>query len=499
MTPGAAGQGVEPRSLLRQVASFAPGSLVPAAVSLAVVVVFTRVFDTAAFGRYSLMLSIAALVTMILTQWLQQGIGRYLPGAEGAGTLANVKGASAASIAVLFGAILLTGAATVAVLTPVLNREWQTLLLPTLILIAGGSVMEPLTVVLQSSMRGGRYSLYRAGDALLRFSLGLSAVLLLSRTEAALLWGTALSPLLLAGIVWRDAALPSPAAAVLRLREHLPQLGRMIRYGLPMVGWFVAAYLLNVSDRYVIQLFRGAAEVGIYSASYSLAAGVTALLAAPVLLAAHPRLMQAWDAGRRGVAAHWLGRMVEMFVTAGALLVGLLLLLSADLARILMGAGFREGHVVMAIAAAGTVTWQIGILAQKPLEFTERVGVVLATALGAAVFNMGANLILVPRFGYIAAAWTTVASFALYALLTSWAGREILQWRIRWKQVGISVSIVVAGLLSAGAARGFIAQSGREYAAFAACLAVALVTSALVIHRTTHASLHDVGSQASVE
>jgi hypothetical protein len=57
----------------------------------------------------------------------------------------------------------------------------------------------------------------------------------------------------------------------------------------------------------------------------------------------------------------------------------------------------------------------------------------------------------------------------------------------------------VAGLLSAGAARGFIAQSGREYAAFAACLAVALVTSALVIHRTTHASLHDVGSQASVE
>jgi O-antigen/teichoic acid export membrane protein len=153
----------------------------------------------------------------------------------------------------------------------------------------------------------------------------------------------------------------------------------------------------------------------------------------------------------------------------------------------------------MAIAAAGTVTWQIGILAQKPLEFTERVGVVLATALGAAVFNMGANLLLVPRFGYIAAAWTTVAAFALYALLTSWAGREILQWRIRWKQVGISVAIVVAGLLAAGVARNVIAQSGREHAALVACLAVALVTSAIVVQRTVHASVHDGNSQASVE
>ena len=38
------------------------------------------------------------------------------------------------------------------------------------------------------------------------------------------------------------------------------------------------------------------------------------------------------------------------------------------------------------------------------------------------------NLLLVPRFGYPAAAWTTLAAFALYPLLVAVRARAVVRW-----------------------------------------------------------------------
>lgn len=471
------------KTLLKQVAGFVPGALVPAVVALGSTVIFTRVFDSAGFGRYSLALGIAALLTTLATQWLQQGTGRFLPGAHAAGEGDRLKEAIAGAMLAVGCVLALLCAAAIALVGARLTPEWRQMLWPGAALVVAVAMIDPLAVVLQSEMRASRYSVYRVADVVLRLSMGLAVVFLVSRTPAGLLWGSAIAPLVLLPVLWRDSRMPAPWRALARFRALGPDIRRMGTYGLPMVGWFVAAYTMNVSDRYVIQFFRGAGEVGIYSANYSLAAGVGGLITAPVLLATHPLLMRAWDAGRRDVAKRWLGLIVEWYAVAGVLVVGLLVLFSADIAWLLLGAEFRGGHRVLPIAMAGAVAWQFGLYAQKPLEFEGRVRSVLWISVATAALNVAANLVLVPRFGYIAAAFSTVLAYLAYAVLTATLGRRVLPWELRRKELGGTLALCAGGLGLAALGRAWAGPALGYAAGLAVALAVAAVMLGLVARR----------------
>lgn len=484
--PSAPVAGVEAggaRVLLRQVLGFIPGALMPAAVTLGSTVIFTRIFDSEGFGRYSLALSVALLLTTLANQWLQQGTGRHLPGAHAAGEGSVLKEAIGGAALAAGTAVALACAVAILLLEERVSPEWRPLLWPGAVLVVGTTLLDPLLVVLQSEMRARRYSMAKVVDVTLRLSLGLALVLLVSRTPAGLLWGNALAPLLLVPLLWRDARMPAVTRVFARLHRIGTDVRKIARYGLPLVGWFVASYTLNVSDRYVIQFFRGAGEVGIYAANYTFSAGIGGLMAAPVLLATHPLLMRAWDGGRRDVAERWLGLIVEWFVVAGVLAVGILAVFSADVARLLLGPEFREGHVVIPIAMAGAVAWQLGLYAQKPLEFEGRVRSVLWIGVAAAVLNVGINLLLVPVFGYVAAACSTVVSYVAYAMLTAWMGRRILKWRMRWAELGRTLAVCAGGLGVCWGVRAVVEPTAGYAAALAAAVALLVPTLALVAHR----------------
>lgn len=476
--PGAA------KSLLYQVLSFAPGALLPAAAALASTVIFTRVFDAEGFGRYSLTLSVVMLLTTVAAQWLQQGTGRYLPGAHAAGEGRRLKeaiGAILLGVGVVLGLVALVAIELIGWRLPL---EWRGILFPAAALAIGTVMLDSLLVVLQSEMEARRYSGFRAADVSLRLAMGLALVYLVSRTPASLLWGNALGPLLLLPFLWRAARMPPLKAVLARVGSLHSDLRRIAGYGVPLVGWFVASYALNVSDRYVIQFFRGAGEVGIYAANYSLAAGAGGLMTAPVLLAMHPLLMKAWDAGQRDAAQRWLGVVVEMFIVAGILAVGALTLFSADVARLLLGPEFREGHAVLPIAMAGVVAWQLGLYMQKPLEFEGRVRTVLAVGVIAATINVGINLALVPIFGYMAAAYATLVSYTAYAVLTAASGRGILRWTMRWRELGTTAALTFVGLGLAWGARALLIPRVGAAAGLTAAVVIVIPTVALAATRT---------------
>jgi O-antigen/teichoic acid export membrane protein len=469
--------------LLKQVMGFVPGALLPAVVTLGSTVIFTRIFGSEEFGRYTLAVSVATLLTTLAIQWVQQGTGRWLPGAHASGEGVRLKESIGAIMIGACAVLALLCSAAILLLGSRLPPVWRPMLWPGAALVLGAALFEPLLVVFQSEMRARRYSAFKAIDVSLRLALGLALVLFATRAPQSLLWGNALAPLVLFPLLWRDARMPPLRAVLARFGSLGPDLRRIAGYGVPLVGWFVASYTLNVSDRYIIQLFRGAGEVGIYSANYSLAAGAGGLMTAPVLLAVHPLLMRAWDAGRPEVAQRWLGVIVEWFIVAGVLVVGVLALFSADVARLLLGPEFREGHLVLPIAMAGAVAWQLGLYAQKPLEFAGRVRTVLAISVVAAASNVAINLVMVPRFGYLAAAYATLASYSLYAVLAALAGRRVLRWAMRWKELAGTLLLSGAGLGAAWAARALVAPSAGEGAGLLAAVALVVPTLALVATR----------------
>jgi O-antigen/teichoic acid export membrane protein len=463
---------------------YVPGAVAPAVVGLLFTVVFTRLLSSGEYGRYSLALSGATIAASLSSQWLVQGVNRYLPARLGQGERNRLKGSAAMA---LYGIVLLVvalgGVAWVATRLWA-TQPWRAVVAPAMVLSVAIALFVPLGSLLQSEMRAGRYSLYQLGLTLGRFLLSVALVLTTVRAATSLLWAGAIATLILIPPLWRDAAVPSVRWVFHRRRRLALGALRLARYGVPMTGWVVAAVLLEAGDRYVIQFARGASEVGIYSANYTLVSGAVALVTAPPLLAAQPFLMRAWGAGNPGEASRWIGIIVEWYVVMGAVLVGGVALFAEDLATLFLGPEFREGYTIIPIVLGGIVVWQLAMYAHKPLEFVGRTRLLFGLGIGVALMNLVLNLLLVPRFGYPAAAYTTLGSYAAYAALTAVAGQRFLRWRVRtgWL-LGIVLSVGL-GVLTASLVRSAVEARAGWAAGLAASLGIVVLLTAWVMYRS---------------
>lgn len=402
--------------------------------------VFTRLFSAGEFGRFSLVLSVAGFVSAFASQWLQQGITRYLPGARDPASVERLRGAVALGLG---GVWLVVGAAGVIVWVGarLAGSHWSAWIAPAALVALGAASFNALGAVLQAMMQARHYSVYRIAEAVLRFTLALAVLGIVARDIISVAWGAALSVLSVLPLMWRDAALPHRGVWT---PEHRTVLRSLLVYGVPMVGWYLAALLLDVGDRLLIQLLRGPAEVGLYSANYNLVYGAMSLLAAPMLLAAHPFLMRAWAGGHKDVAGRWLGRIAEWYLVAGALAAGATWLIGRELSAVFLGAEFRPGWIIMAPLVAGLALWQLGMYLHKPLEFAGRTTQMFVIALGVAALKIVLNLLLIPRYGYSVVALTSLTAFALYGVATVVAGRGILSWRIDPRRIGFVVIPILA-------------------------------------------------------
>jgi O-antigen/teichoic acid export membrane protein len=431
--------------LLKQILLYAPGKILPAIISLTFAAIFTRIFSTEAYGLYSLLLGTSVLLTAVLSQWLQQATNRYLPSVDTKESLLiSLTTIGLGNLCIVITTfILLVPTLLVTLEIGIIGIE--SYLAITLFVITG-SLFGSLGVVLQAMMKVRHYTVYNILKEVLRLSISIIIVLLIHKEPSSLIWAAGASGIVLIPFMWKLNNMPSPKIFfnIKFLKDEIwSELKKYFAYGLPLTGWFISAVMLNVGDRYIIQFYRGSAEVGIYSASYYLIQSSASLVAVPVLLAAHPFLMRAWKKQDVAQASKWLGIITTKYMKLCGYLTGVVYLFSKEIASILLGNNFYDGYQIMPIVFLGACFWQIGMYTHKPLEFHEKTKIMLYIGIIVSIINIGLNFILIPDYGYIAAAYTTLISYILYCVITSYIGMKYLRWSVNTKEVVTSILLQV--------------------------------------------------------
>lgn len=476
--------------LLKQIMLYAPSALVPAAFGLMSTAVFTRMLDSSSYGKFTLVLNMSTLVAAIGSQWLQQGISRYLPVAQDVSGLRRLRGAITLGLMLVALAVFLLMVVTVSIVAR--GGDWFFLGLSGSLVAVGLTVFGPLGTVLQAEMQAGKHTAFHVVHVVCRFVIAMVLLLTTQPDASDLLWGYAVALLLLIPPLWGTAGLPKPWK-VWRVRtEYLAELRRLFCYGAPMIGWFISANLLNVGDTYVIQLFHGSEQVGIYSANYGLLNGAVGLMTQPVLKAAHPFLMSAWAQGSEHQTSKWLAGIVGWFLVLGGLLTGAVAIFARDVALFMLGPAFQEGYRVIPIVLVGMVVWQLGMYTHKPLEFAGQTRLMLRTSIAVAILNIALNVLFVPMFGYLAAAITTVVSYAVYTIFTARAGRKWLRWEVPWRPVLVSFSQISISFLGIWLMRSAVAGIFGYWPGLVVATLAVLAVTLSVLKRATRTML--VGS-----
>ena len=186
----------------------------------------------------------------------------------------------------------------------------------------------------------------------------------------------------------------------------------LLRLSLPLLPSALSSSLIAQMDKLMIKSYDGSAALGKYSIAYSVGFMLTTLTTA-LYSALQPWLMRKLNAGDAESAKSLTKRII--FLTSLGLMIFLLLI--PEIFRIIAAEAYRDAEIaVYPLAIAGYLQFISNILAANIIH-TEKTGAISVAGLIAFGFNLLSNLLLIPEYGYPAAALTTALSYLLLIFL----------------------------------------------------------------------------------
>ena len=201
-------------------------------------------------------------------------------------------------------------------------------------------------------------------------------------------------------------------------------------FGMPIIGTGLNIFLLNSSNRYVIQFLRSKAENGIYTANYSLIAALMQLVFTGIMRAVYPNIVTFWNEGNKQATAkaltlgyrvyYWL--VLPLFV--GSMVVGKQLTLT------FLDAECVDGYVILPWVILAFAFYGISEFAFKGWQLEKNTKPIFWITTVAAVANLLISLVVVPFFGFYGAAVTSAIAFFYCAVAAIIGTRKILRWEM---------------------------------------------------------------------
>ena len=298
-------------------------------------------------------------------------------------------------------------------------------------------------------------------------SIALSILLICThRGEAGYYWralGNTLPMLLVAAYVlfrlWRRER---P-----RVRREYARYG--LRFGLPLIPHDLSRIVLSQFDRIMIAQSVGDAQAGLFSFACNLGLPIE-VLTTSIDTAWCPWLFERL---REGDYARIRRRAfdIAMLMSVGA---SALMLISPELIRLLSAPGYWESRYVAVPIVLSMYFAFLYILPAGVEYYLKKTQYIAAGTMAVAVLNVLLNALCIPRFGYVAAAYTTMVSYALYYLFHTLLSRRLFgRWVVESGGLFALIGCVAAvSLLAQVCVDAWMIRWGAALALGGGCLAV---------------------------
>jgi O-antigen/teichoic acid export membrane protein len=232
-------------------------------------------------------------------------------------------------------------------------------------------------------------------------------------------------------------------------------------------------FVLHQADRFFVQHLRGEGEVGLYGLAYKLGAVGNTVFFEAFGLIWFPYVFALKD----GDLVRKLSRKVLTYFNLLMCAVTLVLALFArEIVSTMAAPEFHPAWRALPIVALGYLFWALFQVQSTVFYLQQKTGTVSMLVAGAALANLVCNALLVPRMGYLGAAWATVLTFGLLAAATWIAAERLMPIRPETGRLMAPI-LLAAGLFGAS----FLLPDLGPLASASAKCALALAFPAILL------------------
>ena len=466
----------------RDVVRYFPAKLVPALTGMASIVILTRSFHPQEYGRYSAVMATLLLMNQMFGAWLSNAILYVYPDYHNTQKhrfqriAARLQGFSAA-IAV-FVSYLSILAATRSHLLAFVGA-----------VIVGLQLFQSLMMAFLQSTRRVRSQ---------TISVSCQSLVHLAALGALLCWhkGKEAAAVLavLVGIMSCFPILLRATGLLLRPEAKDPEIGigpvfkALLKYGMPICVWFFATQFYTVGDRLILSFVGATGELGKYASFRDLATGCAGFISMPLLMASHPIIMMMWKTkAARSEVEGLITRNLIILATLFVPVVVVVDLFGAQWIPWLLGDKYLSDRGIMLLVIISIFLACVGVYVQKGLEVTGRTLEMAFWAGCAAAASLGANAIIIPRYGVMGACIILISVQCGYLFAVWYKTRNVLRVRIPPKVV---LRLILWGLAAELGARGiaFLPLHGAQASIHIIQIAFLVVASVLLFYSSEELS-----------
>jgi len=279
------------KDFLKDAFKYLPAQIAPGIVGFISIPVITRLFSPQDYGNYSLAIATIMVLTT-LEGWIPMSIIRFYPAYERDKKLnlfyGNILRLTFISILVItFTFIIFISSIKI----HISSRLYFFMLIGIGVFIAM-ALFNILQYFLRSKRQVSWYSGFAIWKSAMGFGFGIALILLFKWGIESLFWGIILSIFFAIPFLWRKAI---GNISIIYSKLNLALVKDLANYSFPLVIGNLAAWILSLSDRYILEFFRGSQEVGIYSASYNISEKSIMLLTSLFMLASRPISIHIWE------------------------------------------------------------------------------------------------------------------------------------------------------------------------------------------------------------
>jgi O-antigen/teichoic acid export membrane protein len=226
---------------------------------------------------------------------------------------------------------------------------------------------------------------------------------------------------------------------------------KLIKFGAPLVLTEFSYLLLQYVDRFFIVSYLGSAKLGIYSVGYNIAMYVSEMFVFSISYAITPIFVTLYEKEGKEKTEAFINKSLHYLLIILIPMVFGYLLVAGDVIRGLASAKYAEAAVFSPIVLVGTLL--IGLntnILCAGLYLKKKTNTILLIMMSGVVVNILLNLALIPKFGLLGAASSTLIAGILVAITTILFSSKFIRLRVDLKSglYYLAVSMVMYAILS---------------------------------------------------
>ncbi|MEZ5054531.1 MAG: oligosaccharide flippase family protein [Chitinophagales bacterium] len=229
------------------------------------------------------------------------------------------------------------------------------------------------------------------------------------------------------------------------INDHISKTHKkeILSYSVSFIPIGLSGFALGYLDTIMINNFEGSHDAGLYSYAYKFAviySGVTTSF----ITANRPKLFELLNQHNEAAVIAQMRSMFKMVVALSALFI----FFAADGGKILaLNKAFYDGLHLMPILILSYIFSDINEIYSFYFHYEKKVKYFYYSFAVSAIVNFVLNLIFIPKYGYVAAAYTTLASYGFMMICTYLICKKIVTMRVPAAIRFVDYFIIIAIIL----------------------------------------------------